>query len=130
MPFSVTSDPYSVRCFTGHCLLPIELFFNQFQNNHLSRIAHAGTEFQHASITTVAVCEAGSDLIEQAFDDLVITQLGNCLAARMNFLSIGCLCAITRQRNEAFRVTADCRGFCTRSLDALMREKLFHEVAT
>src|SRR6266498_170760 len=106
------------------------LFFNQFQDHHLSRITHAGSQLQNTSVTTIAGRKTRSDLIEEALDHLVISKLGDNQTAGMHLLRIITGGAIARNGNETFRFATNRVGLGACGLDTLVYEKLFDKVTT
>jgi hypothetical protein len=106
------------------------LLFNQFQDDHLSRVAHAGAEFQNTSVTTIAVRKARGDLLEEALDHLVISKFGGHQTAGMHFLCIIRFCAVARNRDKAFGLPTDRVRLGARGVDSLVDKKLFDKVAT
>ena len=101
------------------------LFFNQFQNNHLSRITHARTKFQHAGVSAIASGKAGGNFVEETFDELVISKFRDDQSTRVHLLDFTALCTVASDGNKTFGLTTDRRCLRARGLNSLVCIKLF-----
>jgi hypothetical protein len=106
------------------------LLFNQFQNYHFSRITHAGSKLQNASVPTGTIRKAGSDLIEKAVDHLVVSELGYHQATCMHLFGIAFICTVAGNGNKTLGIPTDGGSLGLGGMDTLVRKELLDQVST
>jgi hypothetical protein len=106
------------------------LFFYEFQNYHISRITQAGSELKDPSVSAIARGKTWSDLVEQAFDHLVIAKFGCHQTTGIHLRHIITVGAVARNRNEALRLTTDRVRLGARGLNTLVDKQLLDKVPT
>ena len=105
-----------------------KLFFDQFEDHHLSRITGARAELHHPGISAIPVGETWGDLIENTLKDLVVPQFGDDQSPGGNFFSIASIRAVACDRDNMFRFAADCRSFRLGRSNPFMSEELLDQV--
>jgi len=87
------------------------------------------TKFHDARVSAGTVRETWCDLVEQAFDDLIIAKPGDRQPARIELIGIRAVCTVTRKRDQAFGIAANGSGLGLGGLNTLVRKELFDQVA-
>jgi hypothetical protein len=109
--------------------MPARLPLNQFDQNHISLVAETGRKPQNSSVTTRAIREARSEIIEQLANHFCIGHARGRGAASVDFLNIGAVCAAAGERDQALSIATNGEGFGARGLDTLVLEQLINQRA-